>query len=247
MSTTTLNQREQLSTFIQRQVDVIVDSTTSESINNDIPIEVLNALNHKLTKLRSQNITQVAQDIIAHQVFEMEHDKTLEERKEIIKLMHIRNIAKLNNKISSQFINRDGQGSMNYYNLDYLIANIHKLPELITSATTTTNTTDADTINQLKEYKVLREELINHCHAINIGETELDKLRLQCNKLETLRNAMIESSGTNDIGQYIQKYNDKVVQELEELIYNLENRVKSLDPEDIVEIRTLQSILKDLR
>ncbi|CAL9735828.1 inner kinetochore subunit Nkp1p [Monosporozyma servazzii] len=242
MSNTTINQHEQLSNFIQRQVNTIVESTTPDATGqNDIPTEVLTALNNKLTKLRSQNITQVAQDIITQNVFDMEHDKTLEERKQIIKLIHIRNIAKLNNKIDSQFINRDDQGSMNYYNLDYLIANIHKLPELITSETSD------DTINQLKEYKVLREELINHCHAINIGETELNKLILQCNKLEALKHAMIESSGITDMGQYIQKYNEKVVKELEELIYNLENRVKSLDPEDIVEIRTLQRILKDMK
>ncbi|CAL9730812.1 inner kinetochore subunit Nkp1p [Monosporozyma unispora] len=235
----TINQHEELSNFIHKQVSIIVDST-KESNQSKIPSEVLNIINNKLNQLRSTNITQIAQDIITQNVINNEYDKNLGDRTEIIKSLHIRNIAKLNNKINSQFLNRDDQGSMNYYNLDYLIENINKLPELVTE-------NDDETKNQIKEYKILREELINHCHAIRIGENELENLKLQCNKLSTLQNAIRESTGSDDMTNYIKSYDKKVLKELEELIYNLENKIKSLDSDDIVEIRKLQSILKTLK
>lgn len=237
----TSNQHEQLSNFINNQIDIIRDSTSpKKSIQEaDIPEEVLKLINSRLETLRSQNVTQVAKDIITRNVIDMEYDRNLEERKEIIKMLHLRNISKINTGSDSYNLDPNDDPRDNYYNLDYLIDNIYKLPELAT--------TDSRDENQLKEYKILREELINHCRAIKIGENELKKLKLQCDKLDSLKSSIIETTGTDDIKEYITIYNQKIAKELEELTYNLEIRLKTLDPKDKDQIKKLQSILRELK
>lgn len=239
------NQLEQLSTFINEQVNKIQETTSSSEMNeSDIPSEVLNVINNKVNQIRMKDTSQVAQDIITQTIYDMEHDRNEEERKEIIKMIHIRNISKMDNKINSQFLSDEYESDNNYYNLDYLIQNIYKLPKLITQAPQDREEEiDIDIDNQLKEYKVLREELINHCRAIQIGEDELSKLKLQCDKLEALKFAIRENSGSDDINEYMKLYNKKIISELEELTYNLEERLKSLDPKDKKEIHKLKGIL----
>ena len=70
---------------------------------------------------------------------------------------------------------------------------------------------------------------------------------LQCSKLDSLKSSIIETIGTTDIKEYITIYNQKIAEELEELIYNLEIRLKSLDPKDKDQIKKLQSILNELK
>lgn len=234
------NQHEQLSNFIDNQIDIINDSTSpNKSIQHGIPEEVLRLVNSRLQLLRMQNVSRVARDIITRNVIDMEYDRNLEERKEIIKTLHLRNILKSNDVINSYGLDPNGNSNNGYYDMDYLINNIYKLPELVT--------TETDAENQLKEYKILREELINHCRAIKIGEDELDKLKLQCSKLGALRSSIIETMGTDDIKEYITIYNKKITEELEELIYNLEIKLKSVDPKDKDQIKRLHSILNELK
>lgn len=234
------NQHEQLSDFIDKQINIIKDSTSpNNSIHHDIPEEVLKLLNSRVEALRRENVSQVARDIITRNVIDMEYDRNLEERKEIIKMLHLRNMLKSSNVIGSYSLGPNTDVNNNDYNMDHLISNIYKLPELVT--------TETDAENQLKEYKILREELINHCRAIKIGEDELSKLKLQCSKLDSLKSSIIETIGTTDIKEYITIYNQKIAEELEELIYNLEIRLKSLDPKDKDQIKKLQSILNELK
>ena len=76
---------------------------------------------------------------------------------------------------------------------------------------------------------------------------QLKLLKLQCSKLDSLKSSIIETIGTTDIKEYITIYNQKIAEELEELIYNLEIRLKSLDPKDKDQIKKLQSILNELK
>lgn len=242
------NQYEQLSKYLNKQIDKINDSINQPEIVSNIPPNVLKLIQQRVEEKRKEKITQVAKDIVTQRVYDMEYDRNVEERKEIIKMIHTRNIAK--NSMNAQFLDKNNSEDINY-NLDYLINNIYKLPELVTTRhhiliTEDNDSNDKDTEKKLKEYMILREELINHCNAIRIGQEELDKLKLQYDKLESLRNAIIDNTGSDNIAEYIQSYNGKIMDELKELTYLLEEKIKTIDPKDTKQIKKLQSMLDDL-
>lgn len=241
------NTLEPISNFIDEQISLI-----TKPINIDtMPTEVQDVLNKKLIELRQSKTSVVSRDFMTRKFYNIQNDMFLSQMDNIIKLINTNDIAlnQLNKNNNSAFSNNNAG-----INLDSLINNILALPKLTDNSSQLSDDNSKDSTNpeqtqSLKEYDVLRVELINYCHVLLEGQKKVFELKDQVDKITTLKNAIIEtSSGDTDsndrdqhfnnmkkdtiLSDYLKKYFSELSEELLELSYTIEEKIKSTKEED---------------
>lgn len=272
ISTVDKNTLEPIATFIDDQVKLI----TAPVEINGIPPELQDILNNKLTELRKSKISLVSRDFMTRKVYDLQNEKLLSQMDNIIKLINSNDIAmdqigsqlhRGSDPISNKISNNTDKNTNNGVNLDYLISDILKLPKLTNKSSSIDNNIPNETVNpeqtqSLKEYDILRTELINYCHVLLEGQKQLFELKVQVDKIDTLKNAIIETSmlntqndnvnngvqnsddlvsNHNDItlSQYLKNYFKALNEELLELSYTIEEKIKSTDENDKLVLKNI--------
>ncbi|CCK69571.1 Nkp1p KNAG_0C04700 [Huiozyma naganishii CBS 8797] len=222
---------EHIATFLDEEVTRITDPTTAPT---GVPPDIVDLVNAEIARRRADKTDTTTRDFVARKVYQLAHRKKLTLFKCIV------HDIQTNNALKKTEIG-DSIGAISTSNLKTLIENIYKLPSL-----TDLDTTGTQEIQSLREYLVLRKELMAQCTAIEIGGSKLKELREQNAEVELLRRSILETTGSDDIVQYLKTYHSKLVIELKELTLTLEEKIKSSN-QSPAQLETLRTILKELQ
>lgn len=199
---------EEITNFVR---DECAREHTLDHLNGEIPSAILKALRTKINDDNPFNVSK--QDAICKQVYDQESQWRKDQIAEIIEF--IGDIPKYS--IGTQIQDIDSGIS-----LEKLIEDVLKLPNM--GMVEPENDEGGRNSKVLTEYTNLREDLVDKCKAIRLGESTALDTGNQARILRSIIATTVENSP-----DYFVTYHGKISDNLHELRYLLEEAIKSSD------------------
>ncbi|CCF58520.1 hypothetical protein KAFR_0E03690 [Kazachstania africana CBS 2517] len=210
---------KEISQFVEAQANVATDS--SQIVLDEIPYEVQKLVNDELKGKTRLNRTKM--DILTNRAYHVELEWKLNQLNEIMKLVGDVPKYSIGNELSKS-INDDNLISKGGVSLRSLMKDVYKLPEL--ALRDDVNIDDHD-YQLLEEYNNIRTSLIRNCSIIEIAEEQAAEIATDVERITSLLHSIEEKVGHANLIEYFQNYHDSLLDELNDLVFSLEDALKS--------------------